>query len=80
MRLAATLVIGVMLTGAANAACYDTPGGMTVCPPVDDHLGRSDDVDQMADALAERVIRECAANPNDPICMLADDARQHLGR
>ena len=82
MRLAVALVIGMSLAGTANAACYDTPGGMTVCPPVDDHLGHSDsdDVDQMADALAEKIIRKCTANPGAPVCMFADDAKQHLGQ
>ena len=33
-----------LLAGTAHAACYDTPGGMTVCPPVDERFfGRSDD-------------------------------------
>ena len=39
MRVLLSLVSVLLITLSASAACYDTPGGMTVCPPTDNHLG-----------------------------------------
>lgn len=35
MTTAAISVVVCLLAGTAHAACYDTQGGMTVCPPVE---------------------------------------------
>ena len=42
LKLAMTVAVTLLTATAASAACYDTPGGMTICPPVNNHLGRPD--------------------------------------
>ena len=34
-----SLLSFLLMTLPAAAACYDTPSGMTICPPVNQHLG-----------------------------------------